>query len=543
MVPFVVLCILDGWGVAPNSPGNAILASKTSNMKSWAITFPHTTLSASGEAVGLPRGVAGNTETGHLNLGAGRIIYQDLLRINMSISDGSFFNNEAFLKAIEHCKKNNSSLHLMGLLGNSGVHANNEHLYALLKLCHDQQFDKVFIHVFTDGRDSPPTASLNYINQLKVVIKKEQVGQIATVMGRYWAMDRDLRWERTEKAYKALTLGEGIKSESIEDVIHSSYDEGVTDEFINPIIITREGSPIGLVREGDSVVFYNFRIDRPRQLTRAFVLENFEEENNKPFDFDPYAIEYYKTHYPTVKSSGSFTRGDKVKELFFVTMTEYERNLNDLVQVAYPPQSVVNPLSAILSAHEKRQLKIAESEKERFVTFYFNGQQELVFEAEDRKIVPSKKVGTYDKAPEMSANEITETFLNSMGNLNELGYCFVLINYANADMVGHTGNFEATKIGCKVIDECLKSVINKVNQLGGVTIITADHGNAEQMINVDGSINTEHSSSPVPFLVIGKEFRGQSQLMQSGILADVAPTILKLLGISIPTEMTGRPLI
>lgn len=543
MVPLVVLCVLDGWGFAPKSPGNAIAQANTPNINSWSITYPHTTLQASGEAVGLPRGEVGNTETGHLNLGAGRIIYQDLLRINMSIADGSFYTNKTFLEAIKHCQENDSSLHLMGLLGNSGVHANNEHLYALLKLCRDNSFDSVFIHIFTDGRDSPPTSVLNYVTQLQDVIQREKVGQIASVMGRYWAMDRDLRWDRTENAYNALTKGEGLKAQSVEEAIEKSYESKVTDEFINPTLIVKQGQPVGLISENDSVIFYNFRIDRPRQLTRAFVLDNFETEGNQSFDFDPYAIKYYKTHYPKVTSTQTFNRGEKIKNLFFITMTEYEKRFKELVSVAFPPVSVVNPLSAVISSQEKRQLKLAESEKERFVSFYFNGQQELTYDGEDKKIVDSKHVETYDLAPEMSAREITDAFLEKMGDYNELEYCFVLINFANADMVGHTGNIEATKKGCEVIDECLKKITNKVDQVGGVTIITADHGNAEEMINIDGGMNTEHSIYPVPFIVIGSEFQGKSYTVQSGILADVAPTILKLLGISVPSEMTGRPLI
>lgn len=540
--PFVTLLILDGWGLAPESPGNAISQSNIPNIRKFWAGYPRTQLSASGDSVGLPRGEPGNTETGHLNLGAGRIVYQDLLRINISIADGMFFENQAFLSAIEHARKNNKKLHLMGLVGAGGVHSSMEHLYALLRLCNQQNFRNVFIHVFTDGRDSPPNAALSYVIQLEHVMQNEKVGQIASVMGRYWAMDRDLRWGRTEKAYLALTKGAGKFGSSPKVIIEASYEAGISDEFINPSLITRNGSPIAQVEEGDSIIFFNFRIDRPRQLTKAFVLDDFEQEASQ-VDFDPYLVKYQGTHLAKILSAPAFQRGPKIKDLFFVTMTEYTKSLSEFLSIAFPPTNVKMPLGRVLSSNGLRQLHMAESEKERFVTYYFNGQQELPFPGENRMIIPSSKVPTYDQKPEMSAREITDSFLKLVADPTLGKYSFVVINFANADMVAHTGNLEATKIACSVIDECVGRIVNKVNSLGGVTLITADHGNAEQLIKADGTKSTEHSTNPVPFLVVGQEFLGKSQMLPSGILADVSPTILKLLGISQPSEMSGRALI
>lgn len=541
--PLVVLIVLDGWGLAPPGPGNAISEANTPNMDKFWAGFPHTQLSASGEAVGLPRGEVGNTETGHLNLGAGRIVYQDLPRINMAIADGSFFKNPAFLGAIEHARKNNSKLHLMGLLGAGGVHSSIEHLFALLRLCKEQNFKEVFVHAFTDGRDSPPNAAASYIARLEEVMKKDGVGQIASVMGRYWAMDRDLRWERTEKAYRALTAGEGRYIASAKEAINGSYEKGLTDEFINPALVTKNGSPIALVGEGDSVIFFNFRIDRPRQLTQAFVFENFEKEARQKPDFDPYIVKYKGRHLGETPQAPIFERGPKIKNLYFSTMTEYGKPLSRYVSVAFPPVSVQMPLGRVLSNYELRQLHMAESEKERFVTFYFNGQQELPFPGEVRMIIPSPKVPTYDQCPEMSSREITTAAIRLISDTALGRYSFILVNFANPDMVAHTGNFEAAKAACSVVDECVGTIVKTVDSLDGVTIITGDHGNAEELLNADGNPHTEHTANPVPFIAVGKQFLGKGEILQSGILADVAPTVLKLLGLSQPPDMTGRPLI
>lgn len=540
----VTLIIMDGWGVAPPGPGNAITQSKTPNITKFWSAYPHTQLLASGEAVGLPRGQVGNTETGHLNLGAGQIVYQDLARINMAIANGSFFRNETLLQAIEHARKNKSKLHIMGLLGAGGVHSNMEHLFALTKLCSQQRADKVFLHLFTDGRDSPPTAAIDYLKQVEDVIKVEGAAKIATLIGRYYAMDRDLRWDRTEQAYFGLTKGTGKYITNPTEAIQKSYDENTTDEFIPPQTVTQNGKPIALIEENDTVIFFNFRIDRPRQLTRAFVLDDFEKEAEKlAFSFNPYDEGRVKKNQENQKRTPVFKRGPKIKNLFFVTMTKYEDYPEGHANIAFPPVRVKLPLSAVVSTRNIRQLKLAESEKERFVTFYFNGQQELIYPGEERKIIPSPKVPTYDKAPEMSAREITKTFCQTVGHNNSGNYSFVLINFANPDMVGHTGDLQATKIAISTVDECVGKIVETVNQLDGITIITADHGNAEELLTPDGKTDTEHNNNPVPFLIVGKRFIGNPRTLQSGILADVAPTILKLLEIKQPSEMTGQSLI
>jgi 2,3-bisphosphoglycerate-independent phosphoglycerate mutase len=542
---FVVLVVIDGWGIAAPGPGNAITQANTVNMDRFWASYPHTQLAAAGESVGLPRGEAGNTEVGHLNLGAGRIVYQDLTRINMAIADGSFFKNQVLLGAIEHAKKNNSKLHLMGLIGAGGVHSNIEHLYALIQLAARKNFKNVYLHLFTDGRDSPPTAALSYIQQLKEVIKKEGVGQIATIMGRYWAMDRDLRWDRTKKAYFALTKGKGYLVKTAYEAIQNSYSQGKTDEFIEPSIITDpSGKPLALITDNDAVVFFNFRIDRPRQLTKAFVAKEFVSSSLE-WDFDPFLVKYEKKHMPEKKigvQTQLFDRGEALKNLYFVMMTKYGKPLvKDGAKVAFPPEIVELPLGRVISEANLRQLRVAESEKERFVTFYFNGQQEIAFPGEERLIVPSPKVPTYDQKPEMSAREVTDGLLNK---LKDGGYDFILVNFANPDMVGHTGNIGPAVKACEVVDECIGKIANYVLAYNGSLIITADHGNAEQMINPQtGQVHTEHTGNPVPFIVVSKNFLDQHLSLPAGILADVAPTVLKLLGITPPEAMTGRNLL
>src|SRR5258706_9195031 len=373
----VLLVVLDGWGIAAPGPGNAISLANTVNMNKFLASYPHTELSASGESVGLPHGEVGNTETGHLNLGAGRIVYQDLKRINMSIADDDFFQNETLIAAINHAKENNSNLHFMGLIGAGGVHSNIEHLYALIELAKKQNFNRVFLDLFTDGRDSPPTAAKTYISQLREAISKFGIGQISSIMGRYWAMDRDLRWDRTSKAYSALTAGQGHLVKTPEEAIDLSYADGKTDEFIDPSLITgTDSKPIAIIKDNDSVVFFNFRIDRPRQLSRAFVFDDFKNANAL-LGFDPYQVKYQKTHLPLPPAQGveTFERGLKLKNLFFVTMNEYERQIVEAgAKVAFPPENVKIPLGRVISEAGLRQLRASESEKERFVTFYFNGQ-------------------------------------------------------------------------------------------------------------------------------------------------------------------------
>lgn len=541
--PLVVLIVMDGWGMAPSGPGNPILAANLPNIRKFWSAYPHTTLLASGEAVGLPRGEVGNTETGHLNLGAGRIVYQDLLRINMAIANGSFAKNEAFSQAIDFVKKNNSKLHLMGLIGGGGVHSSTEHLYALLNLCKTKGLSSnVVVHAFTDGRDSPPDAGITYVANIEQFMQKEQVGKFASVMGRYWAMDRDQRWERTKVAYDALTKGVAEHVVSIKQAIQKSYDAGVTDEFIHPSILLENGTTPYLIRENDAVIFFNFRIDRPRQLTSAFVFEDLARENEEArITFDPYAEKYFKKH--NIKPSGTpvFDRGQKIKNLYFVTMTEYEKPAKKYTQAAFPPEVIRLPLGEVIASKNFRQLRLAESEKERFVTYYFNGQRDLPFPGETRIIAPSPNVATYDLAPQMSADETVKNFLNTATSEND--FRFVLINFANPDMVGHTGNYEATKKAVETVDKCVAEIVGRVDSLGGTTLITADHGNAEELLKPDGTVDTEHSLNPVPLIIVGKNFVGNSQQLQRGILADVAPTVLKLLGIIKPQEMTGRSLI
>lgn len=536
----VVLIILDGWGIAPSGPGNAISQAKLPNFNRFWYSFPHTTLQASGQAVGLPRGEDGNSETGHLNLGAGRIVYQDLPRINMSIAEGSFFKNPAFLKAIGHAEKNKGSLHLLGLVGAGGVHSNVEHLLAILHLCHEQNFKRVFLHLFTDGRDSPPTSAPIYISRVQVELDSLGFGEIATICGRYYAMDRDHRWERTEKAYLALTQGIGEKASSAQQAIKNSYKNKVTDEFILPTVIVKNGQPVAKIKSGDSVIFFNFRVDRPRQLSRAFVLDNFQKEAQR-ITFDPLAEKYYKktiAKYP--QATKPFQRRPKIANLFFVTMTEYEKNL-PVSAVAFAPIRVKLPLGEVIANHSLKQLRLTESEKERFVTYYFNGQREEAFQGEERVIIPSPKVATYDLKPEMSALEIKETFLKK---IKQGIYSFILVNFANPDMVGHTGVIPAAVRACQTVDQCLGEMVQAILNLNGVCLITADHGNVEEMINLKTSgIDTEHSNNPVPFIVIANKFKNKPEELESGILADVAPTILHLTKIRKPSMMTGRSLL
>jgi 2,3-bisphosphoglycerate-independent phosphoglycerate mutase len=495
----VVLIILDGWGLAPEGPGNAVALAKTPNISRYWSVYPHTQLEASGEAVGLPKGEQGNSETGHLNLGAGKIVYQDLPRISRSIADGSFYEIAAFKAAANHVKKNQSSLHLMGLIGAGGVHSSMNHLFALLQLAKKEGLQRVFLHLFTDGRDSPPSSAQTYIDQTTQELQKVGLGKIASLCGRYYAMDRDHRWERTQKAYEVLVQGLGNKFSSPSEAIEKSYQNGITDEFIEPTILLDENQrPIGLINDHDAIIFFNFRIDRPRQLTRAFVLPNFETLVIKKEAFDPYAEKYGLRLYEVPKGTTTFKRTRVLNDLFFVTMAEYEKRLP--VQVAFPPEVVKMPIARILTERNLRQFHLAETEKERFITYYFNGQREDPFSGEDRIEIPSPEVATYDQKPEMSAYEVTEELLKRVKtNI----YDFIVVNYANPDMVGHTGVLEAGIKACEATDECVGGVVSTIVNLGGVAIITADHGNVEEMINLKtGEVDTEHSTNPVPFIVI-----------------------------------------
>jgi 2,3-bisphosphoglycerate-independent phosphoglycerate mutase len=532
MIRPIVLLILDGWGIRAQRNGNAILQAKKPFYESLLSSMPYTFLDASGEAVGLPRDEVGNTETGHLNIGAGRIVYQDLPRINMAIADGSFYTNPEFLKAIEHTKKFRSTMHILGLIGAGGVHANNEHLLALLFLMRDQGVKNVLLHLFTDGRDSPPNSGLSYVKQIESELKRIGIGRIGTLMGRYYAMDRDLRWDRTGLAYEAMTQAKGLSYITAEEAIAKSYNQGITDEFIKPSIILTPGTPPPIVQENDALIFYNFRIDRPRQLTKAFVVEDlsYELSTRPSAGFTLGSLFNKKSDIPW--------RVKKLSNIFFVTMTEYVKSLP--VSIAFPPQQVRNPFGQVVSEHALRQLRLTESEKERFVTFYFNGQREMPFIGEDRIIIPSLKVATYDKTPQMQAMKIADSLILK---LKENVYDVYIVNFANADMVGHTGNLAAATKACETIDACLSRVVPLVMDIGGICAITADHGNAEDMLDEHNNPTTEHSANKVPFILCGKDFANKKTELHEGSLADIAPTLLQLMQVQVPIEMTGKDLL
>lgn len=536
----VILIVLDGWGIAPPGPGNAVTLANTRYINSLYDKYPYTRLQASGEAVGLPEYEAGNTEVGHINLGAGRIVYQDLPRINMSIADGNFYKNTALLKSFSHLRRTGGKLHVMGLVGVGTVHSSIDHLYALLYFAKENNMGEVYIHVITDGRDSPPKSSVEIVARLDEKLLQLGIGKVATIMGRYYAMDRDRRWERTREAYNCLVQGTGIKCGSVTDALNHAYDEGRTDEFILPKNICQQGRPVALIAEGDAVIFFNYRIDRPRQLTKAFVLDNFEEEANRTLSFDPYAVKYYKTHQPKSEIlTPPFQRGNKIKDLLFITMTEYEEGLP--VDVAFPPSIVYSPIGKVLADHHLKQLRMSESEKERFVTYYFNGQNEDVFPNEERLIIPSPKVATYDVKPDMSSAQLTDVAIQK---ILENKYEFILLNYANPDMVGHTGNIDASIRAVESVDRCLGKLIPTALNTNYSILVTADHGNVEQKINFKtGKTSTEHTSNMVPFIAISKDLEGRNVNIPTGILADVAPTILALMGLQKPHEMTGRNLL
>ena len=514
--------ILDGWGVAPPSHGNAITLAKKPNFDSYLINFPAFTLQASGEAVGLSWGEMGNSEVGHLSLGSGKIIYQSLPRISRSISDGSFFNNPAFLNACRHVNEKAGDLHLMGLVSPGGVHSYNEHLYALLEAAQSQKVKRVYIHAFLDGRDTPYNSGVKYIEQLQKKLQQIGLGEIATLSGRFYAMDRDNHWERNEKTYRAMALGEADKTYSDPlTAIKESYQKNVYDEEFVPVVIANNDQPKVMVKEGDGLIFFNFRADRARQLAKAFVLPGFEK----------------------------FKRPKYIQDLVFVAMTEYEKDLP--MEVAFPPEKITVPLAKVISDAGLTQLHIAETEKYAHVTFFFNGGEETVFPGEERVIIPSPRVPAYDQKPEMSAPEVTASIIKE---IEDDKYDFIVMNYANADMVSHSGNLPATIQAIEVLDDLIGQVASSVMNAGGSVLITADHGNAEGLYNLQtGEIDKEHSSSPVPFLIIGEQFKGKvaqgavsndlSQMTPAGVLADVAPTILKIMGLKRPEEMTGRPLI
>ncbi|PKL72741.1 2,3-bisphosphoglycerate-independent phosphoglycerate mutase [Candidatus Kuenenbacteria bacterium HGW-Kuenenbacteria-1] len=520
----IVLIILDGWGVAPASRGNGISLAKTPNFNKYITTYFSAVLQASGEAVGLPYGEVGNSEVGHLNLGAGKIVYQNLPRINKSILDGSFFNNKVFLEACSYTKENNSALHLMGLVSNGGTHSFNEHLFGLLELAKKEKQKRVYIHAFLDGRDVAYNSGIEFIKELEEKINQIGIGKIATISGRFYAMDRDNHWDRIEKTFLAMTEGQSEKSfnDSIE-AIQDSYDRNIFDEeFLPTVLLNENKEPITKIQDKDAVIFFNFRSDRARELTQAFVLPDFQ----------------------------NFKRPQFLKNLYFATMTEYEKDL--LVKIAFSPEEIKMPLAKILSDSGLNQLHIAETEKYAHVTYFFNGGEEKPFKGQSNIVVPSPQISSYAEQPKMSAPIIIEKLLQE---ISKDEYDFIVVNFANTDMVGHTGNLKAVIQATEYIDECLKKIVDEILSKNGTALITADHGNAEEVINLyTGEIDKEHSSNPVPFILIGKQWENKaielgrinpdlSGLVSSGVLADIAPTILKIMNISEPEEMTGNSLI
>ena len=498
----LILMILDGFGIA-GEQGNAIKAAKKPNIDRLFSSNPITQIGASGMDVGLPDGQMGNSEVGHTNIGAGRIVYQELTRITKSIQDGDFFNNEALCNAIDNAVKNGTALHIMGLLSDGGVHSHNTHLYGILELAKKKGLEKVYVHAFLDGRDVPPSSGKDFVAACVEEMKKIGVGQIATVMGRYYAMDRDNRWERVVKAYSAMVYGEGIKCADPVEAVAASYAEGVTDEFVVPTVIDG-AAPIGA---GDSMIFYNFRPDRAREITRTFVDPDFN------------GFERKKGFFP----------------LTYVCMTQYDATMPN-VQVAFKPQSLDNTFGEFISDKGLTQLRIAETEKYAHVTFFFNGGVEKTYENEDRILVASPKVATYDLQPEMSAYEVADKCAEAIKSGK---YDVIILNFANCDMVGHTGVFDAAVKAVEAVDACVGKVTDAIAEMGGVSLITADHGNADKMFEEDGSPFTAHTTNPVPFCVIGYP----CQLREGGRLADIAPTMLQILGLEQPEEMTGTSLI
>ncbi len=532
-----VFLILDGWGIGPDYPGNAIKLAKTPNMDRLWISYPHTQLGASGESVGLPKGVDGNSETGHMNIGAGSLIFQDLPRINAAIADGSFATNQAILNTFAHVKKNHAALHLMGLVSSGFVHSSIEHLYALLRLAKEHDLSKVYVHAFTDGRDSPPTAGASYVRRLMDQMQKIGVGEIASVMGRFYAMDRDKKWDRIEKAYNALTIANNRCAADPIKVIEAEYAQDVTDEYITPTnICDHQGQP-RTINDGDGVIFFNFRVDRPRELTRAFVMPNFEA-GYAGEDYDPYYEKYHKTSIQQAEFVKTFKRQKVLRNLYFTTMTTYEKNLP--VDVIFPKLKIRENIGHVLSQYGLRQLRLTETEKERMVTYYMNGQNEDGNPGEDWVIFPSKGARSYAEVPEMDANEISDYLVNQ---LEHDIYDVTICNICNGDMVGHTGDLQAGIKACGIVDQAVGKIEKAVLAKGGRLLISADHGNVEEMIDMKtGEPDTKHSTFPVPFIIVDKRYQGKNRMLPTGILADIMPTMLHLMGLPKPEMMTGHNL-
>ena len=500
-----MLMILDGFGINENEKGNAIAKAKTPNIDKLMKTCPTTKIYTSGLKVGLPDGQMGNSEVGHTNIGAGRIVYQELTRITKSIEDGDFFSNSELVGAIENCKKNHSKLHVMGLLSDGGVHSHVRHLYAILELAKRKDFEDVYVHCFLDGRDTPPASAEGYIVKLEEKMKEKNIGKIASLSGRFYAMDRDKRWERVQKAYDALVNGIGEKYASATQAIEDSYQKEIFDEFVLPTLICNNDEPIATIGANDSVVFFNFRPDRAREITRSLVDKEFTGFERKYFP------------------------------LYYVCFTNYDDTIEN-VHIVFKKDEIKNTFGEIISKKGLTQLRIAETEKYAHVTFFFNGGEEKQYKGEDRILIPSPKVETYDLKPEMSAIEVTDKVVEAIESQK---YDCIILNYANPDMVGHTGSLEAAIKAIETIDTCVGRVVEAIEKVNGVVLITADHGNSEQMIDyTTGEPHTAHTTNPVPLILVGKK-----ATLKSGRLADLAPTMLDIMGIEKPAEMTGTSLI
>ena len=523
----MILVILDGWGLAKPDQGNAVTLAKTPTMNGLVRKYPHAELSASGKSVGLPPLQSGNSEAGHINIGAGRIVEQDVTVISKSINDGTFFKNAGFLEAIRQVKKNKSRLHLMGMVSDGmSAHSDPDHLLALLSFIRINKIEEVYLHLFTDGRDSPKYASLKLIEDIEKVLRKNEV--IATVMGRFYAMDRKKTWDRTEKAYNAIVDGAAKKAESAPAAITESYNRGESDEFVEPYIITKNGKPLQRIGDGDSVIFFNLRSDRARQFAKVFVQKDFTKLN-----------------------PGSFLRKKVLKDLVFVTMTDFGPDLGDIL-TAYPSVDLKAALPMALK--NLSQLYIAESEKYAHVTYFFNGGYADPIDGESRFVIPSPNVKSYDSTPAMRSKELAKAVVDNLTSLNSSlkggqgrlswKYDFTVLNIAAPDMIGHTGNLAVGVECCHLVDEYLGQIVKAYTRLGGTVLITADHGNVEEMINLKtGEIDTEHSCNPVPFILVNNQLKEKIKLRPGGVLGDIAPTILELLGLVKPKEMTGKSLI
>ena len=522
----VVLMVLDGYGISDKTEGNAIAMAKTPVMDKLMKECPYVQGLASGLAVGLPDGQMGNSEVGHMNIGSGRIIYQDLTLITKYIEDGVFFKNEELLRAIENCKKNNSDLHIWGLLSDGGVHSHITHLYAIIELCKKEGLDRVYVHPFFDGRDTPPASGKDYLQQLVDKMNEIGCGKVASMSGRYYAMDRDNNWDRIQKAYDALVLGEGVKATNCIDAMQASYDNDVTDEFVLPTVITNEdGTPVSVVKPNDSVIFFNFRPDRAREITKAFCFADSDIAAAEGDAADPKCIKFLK-------------RANGYMPLTYVCFKDYDETIPNKF-VAFKKEEITNTFGEYLAANGLKQLRLAETEKYAHVTFFFNGGIEEPNKDEDRTLVNSPKVATYDLQPEMSAPEVSEK-LDAAITSND--YDVIIINFANPDMVGHTGVIEAAVAAVERIDQCVGAAVEAVKKMDGVLFICADHGNAEQMINYETKApHTAHTTNPVPFILYN--YDEAYTLKEGGRLCDIAPTLLDIMGLAKPAEMTGESLL